>query len=256
MSDGFQFWDILFFALIAIFVILRLRTVLGRRTGNERKPTDIFTRTPEDQRERPGKVVRLPGRGTGAEQAGAPDDILERDQSPRGFGRDEEPANDMDEAPRAGSASQDIRAGFTQIKLTDPSFDARDFAQGARAAYGMIVEAFAKGDTATLRPLLGDEAYDRFSAEVRTRLAAGKTQDTKINDIKSAEIIAARMTGRTAFVIVRFVSRQTSATRAATGEVISGDPDKSVEVVEEWTFSRNTRSSDPNWSLVETRAVA
>ena len=256
MSDSFSFLDIVFFALIALFVILRLRAVLGRRTGNERKPTDIFTRSSGAPRERPGKVVRMSGRGPGAEPSGGADELFERDPAHDRFGRDHEPANDAGEDAIIGATSQDIRAGFTQIKLADPSFDPRDFVQGARGAFGMIVAAFAKGETALLRPLLGDEAYDRFAAEIRARLALGHSLETRVKDIKLSEVVAAQMTGRTATVTVRFTTEQITVTRAASGEVVSGDPDQPIGVTEDWTFSRNTRSRDPNWSLVETCSVA
>lgn len=248
MSDGIGYWDILFFALIALFVILRLRAVLGRRTGNERKSADPFARSSEAPAERPGNIVRIPGRGPRAEQPRDAEEPVEREL--------DQPARQAGDATRTSAVSQDVRAGFTQIKLADPSFDPRDFVHGARAAFGMIVEAFAKGETAQLRPLLGDDVYDRFAAEIRARLGAGKTLETRVLDIKAAEIVSAQMTGRTAIVTVRFASEQITVTRAATGEVITGDPDTPVQVTEDWTFSRNTRSRDPNWSLVETRAVA
>ncbi len=256
MSDGFHFLDILFFALIALFIILRLRSVLGRRTGNERKHADPFARSSEAPTDRAGNVVRMPGRGAPPGSATEADEPFERDEAEIGQERAAEPVREPNDRPRGTGASQDVRAGFTQIKVADPSFDPRDFVQGAGAAFGMIVEAFAKGETATLRPLLGDDVYDRFAAEIRARLAAGQSVETRVLDVKSAEIVAAQMTGRTAVLTVRFTSEQISVTRTTTGEVVSGDPDKAVQVTEDWTFSRNTRSRDPNWSLVETRAVA
>lgn len=253
-SEGFPFFDILFFALIALFIILRLRAVLGRRTGNERKPFDPFNRN-QERRESSGTVIRMPGRNSPADERdeaiadeplrperGGADDIAEPMQRPQ--------------AARTSAGGADVRAGFTQIKLADPAFDPRGFVSGAEAAYGMIVEAFAKGDTATLRPLLNDDVYDRFAADIRARLAAGKTQETRITSLDSADIVSAAMSGRTAIITVRYDSKQVVATRTATGEVTSGDPDKPVRVAEEWKFTRNTRSRDPNWLLAETRTIA
>ena len=117
----------------------------------------------------------------------------------------------------------------------------------------MIVEAFARGDTATLRPLLSDELYDEFSGAIRDRLAAGHTLEETVESVDRAEIIDARMDGRTAYVTVRLASRQKSALRDAEGKVIEGSPDQTVEVTDIWTFARNTRATDPNWALVETR---
>ena len=256
-SEGFPFLDILFFALIALFIILRLRAVLGRRTGNERKPFDPFNRTPE-RREGSGTVIRMPGRsGPQVERDEAEtDEPVRAERSPPAGEMSEQAPRAQTSAARSSPGGADVRAGFTQIKLADPSFDPRGFLSGAEAAYGMIVEAAAKGETATLRPLLSDDIYDRFAAEIRARLATGKTRETVIERLDSADIISATMQGRTAMVTVRFTSKQKVATRAATGEVIEGDPDQAVRVTEEWQFTRNTRSRDPNWSLAETKTIA
>lgn len=256
MSDGFHFLDILFFALIALFIILRLRAVLGRRTGNERKQPDPFARSSEAPGDHSGNVVRIPGRGPRAPEQPDDGDAFGREETVVRPGQGQDADSTASDTARMAAASQDVRAGFTQIKLADSSFDARDFLYGARAAFGMIVEALAKGETATLRPLLGDDIYDRFAAEIRARLASGKSLERRVVEIKSADIVAAQMNGRTALITVRFVSAQIAVTRDTSGEVVSGDPDKPESVTEDWTFSRNTRSRDPNWSLVETRSVA
>lgn len=259
MSDGFPFLDILFFALIALFVVLRLRAVLGRRTGSERKHADPFSRSAERPKERPGNVVRLPERQGHAPASAEDDELFERPAEPASTAGGEpqgEPATDSAHETTRASVGQEVRAGLTQIKVADPNFDAREFMSGARAAFGMVVEAFARGDTGTLRPLLGDDVYDRFAAEVRARLATGQTADTKVQSIESADMVSASMNGRTAVITIRFTSQQLTVQRAASGEVISGDPDSPVRVTEQWTFTRNTRARDPNWSLVETRAVA
>jgi len=244
MSDGFHFLDILFFALIALFIILRLRSVLGRRTGNERKQPNTFARSSSRAEERAGNVVHMPGR---TPHQPDDDDIFEPEEPARA-GREDAPA------PSAARMSRDVRAGLTQIKVADPSFDARDFAYGARQAYGMISEAYASGDTATLRPLLGDDIYDRFAAEIRERLVAGKTVELRIEEIDQPELIGAEMQGRTAIIIVRFKSEQLRAVRDSSGAVIEGDAEKPVQRAEVWTFSRNTRARDPNWFLIETRS--
>jgi predicted lipid-binding transport protein (Tim44 family) len=246
MSDGFHFLDILFFALIALFIILRLRSVLGRRTGNERKHPNTFARSSGRAEERPGNVVHMPGRTSRQPEE---DEIFEHEEPSRA-----EP--EAEPAPSAPRMSQDVRAGLTQIKVADPAFDARDFAHGARQAYGMITEAYASGDTATLRPLLGDDIYDRFAAEIRARLAAEKKMDVRINEIDTPELITAEMQGRTAVITVRVRSEQVRALRDSSGAVIEGDAEKPAQLTEVWTFSRNTRSRDPNWFLIETRSEA
>src|SRR5690606_38928923 len=126
----------------------------------------------------------------------------------------------------------------------DRSFDERAFMEGARAAFKIIVEAYARGDTATLRPLLADDLYDEFSRAIRERIAARHTMEETVESIEAADIIEARMEGRTAFITVKFTSRQTSVTRDEAGTVVEGDPETSIEAVDIWTFARNTRSSD------------
>jgi predicted lipid-binding transport protein (Tim44 family) len=223
MGDLFSLIDILIFAMIAAFLVFRLRSVLGRRTGNERQRPNPFAIGQGDRTGRPApgdNVVSLPGR-----------------EGPE---------------PAPGQAAP-VGQGLTQIKIADPSFTESGFVAGAKAAFGMIVEAFSKGDTGTLRPLLSDDLYDEFSGSIRDRLAAGQTLDSRVEQMKAAEIIDARMDGRTALVTVRFDSRQVNVTRNEAGEVTDGSPDEATEVTDIWTFARNTRSNNPNWTLVETR---
>lgn len=228
MGDGLAFFDIVFFALVAGFLILRLRSVLGRRTGNENRERW----TPRLPRSTPGQPAPAAERGN--------------DNVTPFPGR--EPAKA--EAPAPGGSPLD--AALTQIRLADPSFEPAGFAEGARSAFEMIVTAYAQGDTATLRPLLADDVYDNFAAAIRGRQDAKQTLETTLIAIKSAEIVEARIEGRTAFVTVKFVSEQVNVTRNAAGEVVDGDPNRVTIVTDVWTFARNTRSTDPNWALVQT----
>jgi len=145
-----------------------------------------------------------------------------------------------------------LGAAFTQIRLADPAFDPQRFSEGAKAAFEMIVTAFAQGDTASLRPLLADDVYENFAAAIKGRQDAKQTLETTLIGIKSAEIIEARMEGRTAYVTVKFISEQVNVTRNAAGEVVDGDANRVAAVTDIWTFARNTRASDPNWALVQT----
>jgi predicted lipid-binding transport protein (Tim44 family) len=226
MDGGFAFFDIVFFAMVAAFLILRLRSVLGRRTGNE-NPERWTTRPPQAP----------PARGDGDNVTRLPDRSAQTDE---GAG------------PAAVPAGSPLEAGLTQIKVADPNFDPRGFADGARSAFEMIVVSYAQGDTATLRPLLSDEVYDNFAAAIRTRQQAKHTLETTLVGIRSADLVEARMDGRTAFVTVKFVSEQINVTRDESGKVVDGDPQAIAVVTDIWTFSRNTRSRDPNWLLVAT----
>ena len=147
-----------------------------------------------------------------------------------------------------------LEAGLAQIKSADRSFREREFIKGARSAFEMIVEAFAKGNGKVLKSLLDDPVYENFASAIREREKAGHTLETTLVGIEQADIIRAEMQGRNAIVTVKFVSGQVNATRDESGDVVEGDPNNVVEVTDIWTFGRDTRRSDPNWSLIATGA--
>lgn len=238
MGDGFQYLDILFFAAIAAFLVLRLRNVLGKRTGHQSSDFDPFR--DRASRERQGadkaggekagdeKVVRLPDGRRAAEEA-------------------EEPVA-MPDADRPAAK------GVAAVRAADPSFDEQQFLQGARAAFEMIVTSFAEGDAKALRPLLADEVYKDFSGAIEERRQRGETLDTTLVGIDHAELAEAEVQGRTAFVTVRFVSQQVNVTRDSEDRIVDGDPNEVETVRDLWTFARNVRSRDPNWKLVATQS--
>lgn len=226
MGDGLYFLDILIFAMVAVFLVYRLRSVLGRRTGEERQRPNPF-----------------------AARSGPPAEAINDRAEPAPLS-----ARTIDAAPPAAVATpaDPLQDGIARIRTADPAFDRTHFLAGARQAFQMIVAAFARGDTATLRPLLADDVYDQFAQEIRGRNAAGDTLESTIDAIDAIDMLAARLDGRTAFVKVKFQTRQTNVVRNAAGEVIDGEPGHPVDVTDLWTFSRNTRAKDPNWVLVET----
>jgi predicted lipid-binding transport protein (Tim44 family) len=229
MGDGFQFFDIILFAMIAGFLVLRLRSVLGRRTGEERPPLpDPFARRRAEPRP-DDKVVELP------------------DHTAR------KPA-EAEAATAAATGSDALSAGLTQVQIADPSFRPPEFVKGAGAAFELVVAAFAKGDTKALRPLLNDAVFADFSNAIAEREKAGHRLETTLVGIKSGDILEARLDGRVAFVTVKFVTEQVNVTRDAAGNVVDGHPDRVTTVTDIWTFARNTRARDPNWTLVETRS--
>jgi len=231
MGQGFQFFDIILFALIAAFLVLRLRSVLGRRDGHEGGFPDPFK--PSDQvpaAEADDKIVHLPGRGK--ETA---DDL---------FGPKDRPAA---EAPMGS-----IAAGVEQIRKADPGFELDGFLSGARAAFEMILGAFTSGDTAALKPLLSPDVHGNFVEAIRQREQAGERCEDQLIGIKKVEAVEAYLQGRNATVTIKFVSDQVRATRNDKGDVVDGDPNVIIEVTDFWTFARDTRSRDPNWTLVAT----
>ena len=238
MRDVFDIYTIIFLAL-AVFIFLRLRSVLGQRTGRERPPYDPYAAR-EPVRPAPEKVVALPNRSPDAAQKPAP--------SPPNRQR---PSN---AGPGIAAAGSPVAAGLDAIAAADPGFDAKHFLTGARAAYEMIVNAYAEGDRRTLKNLLSREVYDGFEAAINEREKRGETVESRFVAIDKAEITAAEQRQRTAQLTVRFVSQIVSVTRDKAGNVIDGNPDKVTDITDVWTFARDTTSRDPNWKLVATEA--
>lgn len=241
MSNGFQFLDIILFAAIAAFFVLRLRSVLGKRQGHEKPPEHDPFRRPEQSDD---KIIHLPDRGKPERSGQADEEAIEAD----------EVLDRGKEAAMEAGARNPLEAGLTQIKLADRNFDPEGFLGGAAAAFEMIVNAFAAGDTETLRPLLSDDVFEDFAGAIKTREANNERLETTLIGIESKEIIEAELQGRTAFVTVKFVSEQINVTRDAEGKVVDGDPNHVTQITDIWTFARNTRSRDPNWTLVATRS--
>ena len=226
MGNGMQFLDIILLAVIAAFLILRLRSVLGRRTGHDQPPKfDPFRDRRKDESPEE-KVIQLPDR------------------------RDKTAAEDGDF--EAQTAASPVEQGLTQIKLADRSFDADGFVEGSKVAFEMIVAAFAKGETKALRPLLSNDVFEDFAGAIKAREAANEVLETTLVGINQSDIIEAELQGKTAFVTIKFVSDQINVTRDAEGEVVDGDPSNVASVTDIWAFARNTRSRDPNWTLVAT----
>ncbi|ADZ72670.1 Tim44/TimA family putative adaptor protein [Polymorphum gilvum] len=241
MSDIFDIYNIIFLAL-AIFVFFRLRSVLGKRTGNERPPFDPYSK--------PARDNRAPG---GAE-AGGVDNVIPLPGKPveAGAGDTERGAVVLDKVAPSGSA---LNAALRQILSVDRSFEPEQFLQGARAAYEMIVTAFAEGDRKTLKNLLSKEVYDGFVTAISEREARGETIESTFVGIDKADIVEAALKGSVAQVTVRLQSELISATRDKDGHVVDGDPSRVTEVVDIWTFARDTTSRDPNWKLVATESA-
>lgn len=233
MDDGLHALDIVFFAVVAVFLILRLRNVLGKRTGKERPPADWTRRTAET--ETPDNVVDL-GRARKVPPPGEADDEADDELAP----------------PAAGPVGR----GEAAIRARDPSFSAQTFLSGARMAFEMIVAAYAAGDKKALRPLLADQVYKPFCDAIDARARAGEEMSTELMAIRSADMTEAVLVGTVAQVTVRFVSEQINIVKTLDGRVVEGDPSRIATVVDEWTFSRDTRATDPNWQLTATRSIA
>jgi predicted lipid-binding transport protein (Tim44 family) len=234
MQHVFDIYTIIFVAL-AVFIFLRLRSVLGQRTGRERPPYDPYS-APDPVRNSTGdKVIPLPQR-TG--EPPRPPDVGDRPDRYAGI----------------AAASSPVARGLDAIMAADKSFDVRHFIAGARSAYEMIVTAYAEGDRRALKNLLAREVYDGFETVIREREARGETAETRFVSIDTTDVSNVEMRGRSAQITLRFVSQLVSATRDRNGNVIDGSADKVISVTDVWTFARDVTSRDPNWKLVATEA--
>jgi len=211
---------IVILALVALFVGLRLYSVLGERTGHEQQqpiPKAAESEPRVDQR------VNQP-----APPAAAPAD-----------------AGDMAFVPTAGP-------GVRAILAADPSFDVARFLEGAKAAYRLILEAFWKGDLDPVRPHVDDHVYDTFAAAVEQRKKEGLTLDNRLVTIDQAVISEASAERGVAVLTVRFEADIAAVTRNAEGQVVAGSLSDAVQTRDLWTFRRDISSRDPNWVLIET----
>ena len=235
IRDVFDIYTIIFLAL-AVFIFLRLRSVLGQRTGRERPPYDPYAAR-EPARPGPEKVVALPNR--------APEVASVKPAEPV------EPSERWKGVAALGSP---LAKGLDSIIASDPNFDDKHFLSGARTAYEMIVNAFAAGDRRTLKNLLSREVFDGFDTAIAGREKRGETVESRFVSIDNATITAAEMRGRVAQLTVRFQSKLISVTRDKTGAVTDGNADKVADVTDVWTFARDLSSRDPNWKLVAAEA--
>ncbi len=227
MGEQFGILDILIFAGVALFLIYRLGTVLGKRTGHQ-NPTEVF--------------------GGRTDKADATED--DDDDTVVQLPKSRPEPKPIDDAMLDGP----LGPGLTQIKLADPMFDPDQFLEGGKVAFEMVLDSFSRGDVKTLRNLLNDDVYDNFYGAIQSREAANQRLEETLVGIDTAEIIEARMEDRNALVTVKFVSQQVNALYDADGQVIEGNPNEVVTVTDIWTFERNTRERDPNWVLIETRS--
>jgi predicted lipid-binding transport protein (Tim44 family) len=236
VQDVFDIYTIIFLAL-AVFIFLRLRSVLGQRTGRERPPYDPYSARDAVRGTAKDNVVALPGRGNESTQQ-KPAESAEPGERWKGFAE-------------AGSGAA---SGLDAIVREDKTFDVKHFVTGARAAYEMIVLAYAEGDKRSLKNLLSREVYEGFENAIRERESKGETVETRFVAIDRSDITGADLRGRTAQITLRFVSQLISVTRDRAGNVLEGNPEKVTDVTDVWTFARDLTSRDPNWKLVATEA--
>lgn len=226
--------DILIFAAIAAFLIYRLNSVLGTKSGSERQRPNPFTPPAEQPRAKPQEAAS-PAAPPIAQPV--PAAVLEQviDATANRDGR--------------------VEQGLEEIRSADPYFDLTSFVEGSKYAFEIIVTAYARGDLAAIQPLVSPKLFADFSAGVKAREAAGLKSDLTIHRVKGARLTEAHLGGAMAYVTVDFEVDETAVTKDTTGKVVEGDPNSILTIRDVWTFTRDTRTTDPNWILIETRAA-
>ncbi len=221
------------YALVAAGLVFWLRNILGTRNGSERERPNPFTSQPDDTKKTLADIKKIVDGGAAEASAGlAP-------------GMPQQLDRNMSITPTA-------EAGLQAIAAADRSFEAQSFLHGAQDAFVMIVEAFARGDKETLKPLLATPVYAAFESVIAERQTSGQTASVEIHSIRKAEIVAARLERRDALVTVRFVADETNLLHDSAGLLLHGNPDRITETIDIWTFVRDTKSREPGWLLIET----
>ena len=231
--------------LVTVFVVIKLRGALGRRTPDEdqaRYDRQAKAREARDQAAASGdKVVTLPPRERG------PTDHHHEDEEPE---RTAEERLELREANILSGA----RAELLKIAEQEPTFDAEHFSSGAKQAYEMIVTAYAEGNRDMLSNLLSPDVFEGFASAMDDRDERGEKVEQSFVGIHKCDITDAELAGSDASITLKFVSQLITATMDSAGAVISGDSQKIQEVTDIWTFARDIASDDPNWRLAATQA--
>ncbi len=212
------FIDILIFAAIALFLIFRLRSILGSRDGFEQKRPEqsAFDGTAQTDNDNvPKKIVPL----------------------------------------RTKKAASKIAngQGLEAVRQADPLFRDDEFMQGAASAFSMVLQAFADGDLSTLRRLLAFELYEEFAQSIHTRNKEGDQLMITVHAINDVQLTDASVKDSIASVTVTFVSEQSRTVKNNSGDIIEDESEERAVITDIWVFERDTQLDDPNWKLVETQ---
>ncbi|MCS6761017.1 MAG: Tim44/TimA family putative adaptor protein [Candidatus Devosia symbiotica] len=230
-----EFFDLptLIVIAVAVFVLFRLRSVLGTRIGTERPSVE---RSKSAELGREDTVVPIRPRGTAA-----PD--LDDDRRARKLEA---------EIEQFAHGDAELAAGFKAVADVDPTFTPKSFLDGAKKAYEMIVTGFATGDRITLKNLLEKDVFDGFQHAISEREAAEQTIDFTFVGLPKVEYADAEFDSKNVLVTVRFHAEVVSATRDKDNNLVDGNADQVQTIADEWTFARNPKSRNPNWKVIAT----
>ncbi|WP_169194450.1 Tim44/TimA family putative adaptor protein [Devosia sp. MC1541] len=239
--DDFLDLPTLIAIVVAVFVLFRLRSVLGTRTGNERPPVDRSrSANTESKADTDDTVVPIRPHSP----ASAPDLDDER--------RARKLEAEIDQFSRG---DMELAEGLKAAAAADSTFTPKSFLEGAKAAYEMIITAYAEGDRQTLKNLLEKDVFEGFQRAIADREAAGHKVDFTFVGLPKIEFSQAEYDRKNVLVTIRFHAEVVSATRNAVGDLVEGNADQVQMIADEWTFARNPKSRDPNWKVVTTNQL-
>ena len=213
--------QLLVLAGIAVFLIIKLKSVLGTREGFEKPPAQPSQTDSAQEKRQAFEVIE-----------GGPD-------------------RDITDHVKEGSVAAKALAA---MKAAEPSFAVGEFLQGARGAYEMILMGFERGDLDSIKPFLSDEVFDTFADVVAAREKQGLTIDAQFIGVREITLTKAKFlkTKSRGEVTVKFVGELTSVVRDKAGDIIEGKVNEMKRQKDTWTFARNMGTNDPNWKLVAT----
>lgn len=225
MSDGIPYADIIIMALVAGFILLRLRSILGDKVGND-KPS-YFNKPTHPDAESLDTIVQLEDKSGKAKIRQDPDPYM------------------------AKVRDESVIDAISAIKAKDPEFNATFFLDGAKSAYEMVFDAFSRKDTDTLKFLLSARVFQEFSEALDANAKQDAKNETTLISAKAHEIKAAELVGTKARITVAISSEQVHVTRDSAGEIVGGDASFVHEIEDEWVFERDVTSKNPNWKVIE-----
>ena len=219
--------DLIFFVLVAAFLIIRLRSVLGRRTGNEKKSKDIFIYQDTTLNDEKKKNV-------------------DENQSKK----------DKIYGKLSINKENNLKNSTTLEKIYyfDRNFSPKKFLSGAKTAFQMIIESYAKGNINKIKYLLGDNVFSIFSTEIKSRARKKHVLEHTLILIKSAGIEKINVKYSIADIVVKFVSEQVNLLKNQKGKILKGNDEYVENHINYWTFSKNLKSNNQNWKLIVTKA--
>jgi len=218
--NNIPYIDILILAMIAVFIVNRLRNVLGKKTGNEHDIVEKFSKNKTNFKESP------------------PDQISEnkdrKTKKPRDIFFHQDPT---------------INDNLRKIHKLDNNFDLQSFLDGSKKAFEFIIKNYSEENLDSIKSLLSKNIFNDFDAQIKKRIQKSQDLDITIIGIKNAEIVSANLRSSNATISVKFSSEQVHILKDPKGKVIEGDSNQILTINEDWTFSKNMKNKDPNWAL-------